>query len=115
SARGTVEAFLSDDALLADARERGAPLPDDAGPDDLVRLADEGDASARATLAAAGAMLGRALGILVNLFAPTLVVLSGEGMRAVSFLLPEATRVLRDTAFGDLADQVDLVVDRWGD
>jgi len=115
SARGTVEAFLADDALLTDARERGVPLPDDASPEDLVRLADEGDALAVATLASAGAMLGRALGILVNLFAPTLVVLSGEGMRASSILIPEAKRVLHDTAFGDLGHQVELVVDRWGD
>ncbi|MFO7546491.1 MAG: ROK family transcriptional regulator [Trueperaceae bacterium] len=115
SARGTVEAFLADDALLADAHRRGAPLPDGSRPEDLVRLAEEGNAPARASLEAAGAMLGRALGIIVNLFAPTLVVLSGEGMRAAPFLIPEAKRVLRDTAFGDLGDQVELVVDAWGD
>lgn len=115
TARGTVEAFLADEALLEDARGRGAPLEAGARPEALIRLAADGDPAARATFDAAGAVLGHALGILVNIFAPTLLVLSGEGMRAAPLLLPEATRVLRDTAFGDLGRQVELIVDPWGD
>jgi predicted NBD/HSP70 family sugar kinase len=81
----------------------------------LAALAAEGDADARAVYADAGRMLGRALAMLVNLLAPGLVVLSGEGLRAAPFLLPTAEAELHRLAFGDLADRVRLVVEPWGD
>lgn len=111
---GTLEAYLSDDALLRDARNH-ALLPDDATPEDLVALAADGDAAALDLYRCAGAVLGRALSILANIFAPSLIILGGEGMRAADYLLPEARSVLRSASFGDLGERVQLVVDTWGD
>lgn len=115
AARGTLEAYLSDDALLREARSRIASFPPDAEPDALAGLARDGHAEALAIYAEAGRTLGRALSTLVNLLAPGLLVLSGEGMRAAEFLLPSAEAELATRSFGDLADRVRLVVAPWGD
>lgn len=112
--RGCLEAYLADEALVKRAREqipafRGATI------EALVALADTGDADARALFAEAGRLLGRALSGLVNIFAPSLVVLSGEGMRAAHLLLPETRASLEAHCFGDLYDRVELLVNTWGD
>lgn len=115
TARGTVESFLSDGALLRRARERIRAFPADGGPAELLALADAGDEGARAVYEEAGAVLGRALSILANVLAPRLVVLSGEGMRASEHVVPPARRELERLSFGDLGAKVRLVVDHWGD
>lgn len=112
---GTLEAYLSDDALVREARARVPAFAASDPVERLAALAAEGDADARTVFADAGRMLGRALAMLVNLLAPGLVVLSGEGLRAAPFLLPTAEAELRRLAFGDLADRVQLVVEPWGD
>lgn len=115
SKRGTVEAFLSDSALLERAHETVPRLPADATAADLARLAEEGDAHAVHLFEEAGSNLGKALANLVNIFAPTLIILGGEGMRAAPFLLPAAERSLREYSFCDLAEHTELVVASWGD
>ncbi len=115
AAPGTVEAFLSDDALVREARHRIAGFPEDGSADLVGELAQRGDADAAAVIADAGRALGRALSILVNVFAPSLIVLSGEGMRAADVMLPTVREELRRLAFGDLADRVELAIESWGD
>lgn len=115
AAPGTVEAFLSDDALVREARRRVAGFPDDGTAELVADLAQGGDAAATAVVADAGRALGRALSVLVNVFAPSLIVLSGEGMRAADVMLPAARDELGRLAFGDLADRVELAVESWGD
>lgn len=115
SAPGTVESLLSDDALVREARARVAGFPADGTAELVVELADAGDPGAQNVLQAAGRALGRALSVLVNVFAPSLVVLSGEGMRAAHRLLPPARDELRRLAFGDLTHHLELVVEPWGD
>lgn len=115
SAPGTVESFLSDDALVREARAHVAGFPEDGSAELVADLARAGDPGATAVLDAAGRALGRALSMLVNVFAPGLIVLAGEGMRAADHLLPPAREELRRHAFGDLAEQLELVVEPWGD
>jgi len=115
AAPGTVEAFLSDDALMREARRRVAGFPDDGTAELVAELAQRGDAAAAAVVADAGRALGRALSVLVNVFAPSLIVLSGEGMRAADVMLPAARDELGRLSFGDLADRVELAVESWGD
>jgi len=115
AAPGTVEAFLSDDALVREARRRVAGFPDDGTAELVAELAQRGDAAATGVIADAGRALGWALSVLVNVFAPSLIVLSGEGMRAADVMLPAARDELRRLAFGDLADRVELAVESWGD
>lgn len=113
--RGTVEAYLSDDALLGQAREHIGTFLSDGDPDTLVAMARDGSREALGIYDAAGRTLGRALSTLVDIFAPSLVVLSGEGMRAADFLIPPARAELARLTFGDLAEHVELVVAPWGD
>jgi N-acetylglucosamine repressor len=115
AAPGTVESFLSDDALVREARRAVPGFPADGTAELVAELARGGDAAAIAVVAAAGRALGRALSVLVNVFAPSLIVLSGEGMRSADVMLPAADEELRRLAFGDLADRVELVVEPWGD
>lgn len=111
----TVEAFLADEAMLSKARKTVAALAPNASVDELVQLAQEGNEAAIKLFDEAGTVLGQALSNLVNIFGPTLIVLSGEGMRAASFMLPAARQALQTYSFADLAAQVKLVVDAWGD
>ena len=112
---GTVEAFLSDDALVREARGRVAGFPDDGDAALVAERAKRGDPGALGVYADRGRALGRTLSVLVNVFAPSLIVLSGEGLRAPELLLGAAEAELHRLAFGDLADHVELVVEPWGD
>lgn len=113
--RGTIEAYLSDDALVREARARVAGFPTDGAAELVADLARAGNADALAVYADAGRALGRALSVLVDILAPSLIVLSGEGMRGADFFLPTAHDELRRLAFGDLAERLELVVEPWGD
>ncbi len=113
--RGSIESYLADDALLRSAREAGLTAAEIPNIEALANLGLAGDARAVAVFEQAGATLGRALSILVNIFAPSLIVLSGEGMRASDILLPAARATLQSESFGELGREVELVVDTWGD
>lgn len=112
--RGCLEAYLADEALLRQARDR-VPALSSNDPDALVALADAGDADARALYEEMGQLLGRGLSSLVNIFAPSLIALSGEGMRAAHHFLPATRDALKAHSFGDLFEHTGLVVDSWGD
>ncbi len=113
--RGCLEALIGDDALLRVAKQTVRGFPQDGRASDLIDLADAGDADARAVFSRAGHTLGRGLATLVNLLAPTLIVLGGEGMRASPYLLPSARDSLRSHAFGDLGTRVEFVTHTWDD
>jgi len=110
---GTVEAYLSDDALLRALREKSSGQESDL--EQLTLQASEGSAELRAVFEQTGEILGRALSMLVNIFAPSLIILSGEGMRGSDLLLPAAEKTLKEASFGDLSKHLELVVDPWGD
>lgn len=112
---GCLEALIADEALLAEARRSVKGFPEDATAATLADLARSGDDEARALYAQAGNALGRGLATLVNLLAPTLIVLGGEGMRAAEHLLPSAKETVRTTTFGDLGTRVEFVTHTWDD
>lgn len=113
--RGTIEAYLSDEALLREARRCLPGQSEPADVEELTALAIAGNPEAGALFEEGGRVLGRALSILVNIFAPSLIVLSGEGMRAADLLLPATRTELERVSFGDLGRRVELVVHDWGD
>lgn len=81
----------------------------------IGELAADGSQPLADLLEDAGDCLGVALSTLVNVFAPTLVILGGEGLRNSEQLLPRARSTLSELAFGDLADELEIVIDSWGD
>lgn len=111
----SLEDRLGDAGLLAEARRAVPGFPADAGPEALTDLAASGHQTALDLLADAGECLGHALSDLVNVFAPTLVILGGEGLRNAPYFLPHVRPALERFAFGGLADDLELVVDTWGD
>jgi predicted NBD/HSP70 family sugar kinase len=111
--RGCLEALVGDPALVEQARAAGA-LSRRQGIDRLEKLAKDGDERALAIYAKAGAALGRAVSGLVNVLAPELVLVSGEGTRAWHSLADSFERELRAHLFPAFAD-VTVEVDPWDD
>lgn len=88
--RGHLEAYVSGSAV-ADAYE-------------LVRLADEGDATAREILGGMAEILGSGVGSFVNIFAPELVLLGGGfGVAAYDYLAAPAEDRARREALEPMA------------
>ncbi len=80
-ARGCLEAYAGEDALVRQALERGVigPRGTVAG---LRQAADTGDATAREIYREAGTRLGRALAGVVHTLDPEILILLGEGIDA---------------------------------
>jgi glucokinase len=93
--RGHLESLASGRAATLMAQEAFGPAVD---AHRLVRLAREGDATAVELLATLGRRLGAALGSLVNIFNPELIVIGGGFSAAGDFLLDPAREVLQREA-----------------
>lgn len=115
--RGCLEALVADPALVEQAIAAGL-VPEGTTVGDGVRalndLADAGNAAAREIYAAAGAILGRAVAGLVNIFSPELVIIGGERTGAWTHLGEAFERSLRSHIFPPLAE-VAVEVDPWDD
>jgi predicted NBD/HSP70 family sugar kinase len=119
--RGCLEAYVADPALLRQAREvlqgrdHNAIAPDELDPEQLVELAQAGDAALRQIFDAAGRALGRGVANLVNLFNPARIIISGEGVRAGELLFGPLRETVAQHAFNGLVDDTEIVVQEWGD
>lgn len=113
--RGCVEALVGGPALLARASELAERLHLEAprSLQSLYELASHEEFSK--LLVQAGTALGRAMGNLVNLFAPSLIVLSGEGVPSADALITAARAELDRHVVEGLRDSFDLVVEPLSD
>jgi glucokinase len=104
---GHLEAYVTGVAATAAAQEAFGPAAD---AHRLVRLANEGDATARRILAEIGGYLGSGLGTFTNIFEPELIVIGGGfGVAAWEHLIPAAEEVLRREALLPMRDEVRVV------
>ena len=104
--RGHLEAYVSGSAASAAARESFGPSAD---AHRLVRLANEGDATAKELLEEVARYLGSGIGSFVNVFAPQLVVLGGGfGVAAFDYLRRPAEEVVRREALEPMRSAVRL-------
>lgn len=114
--RGCLEATIGEPALLRRAQElcsqRNLPVPSTAA--ELYAAAAQ-DQDLANLLASAGGLLGRALGNLINLLAPELVVLSGEGVDAGEPLLGAVGSELAVHVHEGLRDSYELIVEPLSD
>ncbi len=95
--RGCIETFLSGPALSRDhAQACGTTLPADG----IVRAAQAGEPRAEATLQRYEERLARALGALVNVLDPDVIVLGG-GLSNAARLYERVPRLLERQAFSD--------------
>jgi predicted NBD/HSP70 family sugar kinase len=97
--RGCLEAYVSSGSVLElmSTQMPGATL------DEVVAAAQAGNISARRSLEDAGLHLGWAIGSLVNLLNPSLVVVGGDLARAGDLLLDSARVGLRRHALDSVA------------
>ena len=104
---GHLEVLASGEAATAAAREAFGPGAD---AHRLVRLANEGDATAKEILARIGDYVGIAMGSFANIFNPQLIVVGGGfGFAAWDHLMPSAEASLRQEAFPPAREEVRVV------
>lgn len=110
--RGCLEALVGEPALRARAaRVLGRPVELDEAAD----AARAGDPAVREIFTTAGRLLGTAVGNLVNLLNPALVVLAGEGTRVSDLFRAEFDRALSLAVFDGLQHGLEIVVNTWDD
>ncbi|MFL5758749.1 MAG: ROK family protein [Thermomicrobiales bacterium] len=110
--RGCVEAFVSEPALQRAAVET---FGRDIGLEEAIALARAGDDRAMELFRSSGHVLGLALSSVINVLNPTLVIVGGEGTLFLDLLLPSLKEALAAHCFADLFNDIDLVVEPWGD
>ena len=109
--RGCLEALVGDEALV-DEGQRAGLLGSGEGIAELVELAGSGSRPALEIFTGAGALLGRAVANIVNVFDPEIVLLSGEGTRAWPHLDAAFRRALDFDVFPPLRG-VELDIASW--
>ena len=87
---GCLEAYLAQEGLAAQLRERGRELPTYEA---MAEAAAAGDGVVRALLDDVGVLLGRVIADLIDLLDPELIVLAGGLSHVVPWLLPAVERV----------------------
>ncbi len=110
--RGCVEAFVGEPALrraVCDATGEIITL------DVAIERTRAGDERLAAVFRDAGHVLGLGLAAVINVINPTLVIVGGEGAHFLDLLLPELRLTLARHCFADLFEDVELVVEPWGD
>jgi len=111
--RGCLEAFIGGDALAGQGREAGVLGPAD-GDDELAARAAAGDAAARGIYADAGRRLGAAVGALITVLDPEMVIIAGEGTSAWAHWEPGFRAALSARQAGG-RDSVPVEVEPWDD
>src|ERR1017187_7499252 len=109
--RGCLERSAGGRALLDGARRDGLEIDDLPS---LVRRARSGDVACRRILHEAGMMIGTAIGTLVNLTGPELVVLGGSLSAAGDILTGPVRIALDQTALAPAASAVSIELARLG-
>jgi glucokinase len=105
--RGHLEPYVTGIAAGIAAQEAFGPSAD---AHRLVRLANEGDATAREILTEIGRYLGSGMGSFANAFGPRLIVIGGGfGVAAWEHLMPSALEVMRREALPPMRDDVRVV------
>ncbi|WP_343974034.1 ROK family transcriptional regulator [Kribbella koreensis] len=105
--RGCLEALIGEPAILEAA---GCDTVEEA-----AELARGGDEGVKDVFDQVGRTLGTAVGNLVNLLNPKLIVLAGEGTRSSDLFLPGFEDALQHAVFDGLQRELDVVVDDWDD
>lgn len=109
---GCLEALVGEPALT---RQIARILGPDVSLGEGEALARAGHPEARAVFTSAGQTLGLALSGIVNVLNPTRVIVGGEGVHTIDLLLEPMRDALEKYCFDGLADDLDLVVEPWGD
>jgi N-acetylglucosamine repressor len=119
--RGCIESFVGDYALYRDARAMlDLPNTDALHPSEeqmqaLCDLAAKGDPVALGLFDQAGRALGFGLTNLIALISPSLILVSGSGVRAYEYMEPSMRRGLRDGLVETLLDNTEIRPFSWNE
>jgi predicted NBD/HSP70 family sugar kinase len=117
--RGCIESFVGDYALYRDARAMlDLPNTDALHPSEeqmqvLCGLAAKGDPVALGLFEQAGRALGFGLTNLIALVSPSLILVSGSGVRAYKYLEPSMKRSLSDSLVETLLANTEIRPQPW--
>lgn len=103
--RGCLERYAGGEALLHEAREAGLDIENVPV---LVRRAQSGDVACERIITEAATIIGTALGTLVNLNGPELIVLSGSLSAAGKLLIHPLREALNRAAFPPATQAVSI-------
>jgi predicted NBD/HSP70 family sugar kinase len=109
--RGCLERYVGGRELLASARKDGLEIEDIPS---LVSRACAGDAACRRIIADAASLIGIAIGTLVNIVGPELVILGGSLSAAGDLLTGPLRTSLDQTAFAAATASMSIEVARLG-
>ncbi len=120
---GCLEAYVAHYALVRQGQQAGLidgkePLAAEgvmAAHAQLIQLARQGNARARAIFEAQGSTLGQWIGNVVNLLAPQLVLLDGDGTSAADLYEPALREAMKQAMLLPHREAVQLVVRHQGD
>jgi glucokinase len=105
--RGHLEPYVTGVAATKAAQKVFGPAAD---AHRLVRLANEGDVTAREILAEIGGYLGSGMGSFANIFEPELMLIGGGfGVAAWEWVIPHAEEIMRREALPPMRDEVKVV------
>lgn len=107
--RGSLETLAADASLLDGGVQTFANVAA------VVQAADGGDAQATAALARSGEYMGVALATVINILAPSLLIISGEGVTAGERRLQPMFDAMRRYTFNGLLEHVEIVVEAADD
>jgi predicted NBD/HSP70 family sugar kinase len=109
--RGCLEAYLSEQAVVAQLQERGVDV---VGYEGAAAAAVAGDPVALALLDELGVLLGRVLADVADLLDPERVVLTGALTHVAPFLLPAVERALASPALAAVRGRCAVVASPLG-
>ncbi len=118
--RGCLEAYVSDHGFVETYLAKAGTatlidLPEAAGFEVVLQQAQAGEKAAIATFEEAGQLLGVSLANLVNILNPEMIILSGSGAVAGKLLFNPLQKVFKEHCFGQLGEQLRLLVEPTGD
>jgi N-acetylglucosamine repressor len=110
--RGCLETFVAEPWLIRRAHMNGVEV---ASPDELIAAAQNGNVAAQQVFERAGTLLGQAIANLVNVLNPSLVIISGEGVRAGDLLFAPMRAAIERHALPPLAGSLELHIEPISD
>lgn len=106
--QGTLEALAADSAIFNSLEQQGYVYATLA---EVVQAARAGSIPAQEALRRSGEYLGTALAGVVNILAPSLIIISGEGVNAGEYRLSAMFEALQRYTFNGLLAQVEVKVE----
>jgi len=116
--KGCLEAYVGDPGLIRAANEsfdRGELSASVQTLDELLLLAQTGNAAAIQIFDKAGRILGIGIANLISLFNPKKIIISGEGTREGDFLFIPMKESIKQNTMPGLFDPNTVMIAPWGD